>query len=182
MTVQERLGAAADEEISPSQRGLFMGRRGLHGRCVSTSCSQPAGLVLATFRRSVRRMAPDAHTVQRGPGEHLHFVPGMLGYINHSCGPNIVVDVDRREIVALRPIAAGEELVFFYPSTEWAMAAPFECVCGSPLCIGRVAGARSLPASVLGRYRVSRYVASAHAGLGLRPTGDPAGTAGTAAR
>lgn len=106
----------------------------------------------------------------------------MLRYINHSCEPNIVVDVDRWEVVALRPIAAREELVCFYPSTEWAMAAPFDCVCGSPLCIGWVAGARALPASVLGRYRVSRFVASAHAGLGRRPTDDPAGVGRRAAR
>ena len=34
-------------------------------------------------------------------------------------------------LTALRPISEGDELTFFYPSTEWAMAEPFECGCGA---------------------------------------------------
>lgn len=42
----------------------------------------------------------------------------------HSCDPNLGVDLqspDREEwrVVALKDIKAGEELTWFYPSTEW---------------------------------------------------------------
>lgn len=33
---------------------------------------------------------------------------------------------------------------FFYPSTEWYMAQPFDCLCGTPTCRGRIAGARDM--------------------------------------
>lgn len=52
-------------------------------------------------------------------------------YINHSCAPNVAMDVDRMVVRALEDIAIGEELSFFYPSTEWEMEQPFECWCNS---------------------------------------------------
>ncbi|KAK0747670.1 hypothetical protein B0T21DRAFT_354848 [Apiosordaria backusii] len=41
-------------------------------------------------------------------------------------------------------LKAGEELTFFYPSTEYAMAQPFDCFCGSGECKGRISGARDM--------------------------------------
>jgi hypothetical protein len=38
----------------------------------------------------------------------------------------------------------GDELTFFYPSTEWSMAQPFNCLCGKPTCRGRISGARDM--------------------------------------
>jgi len=38
--------------------------------------------------------------------------------------------------VALRDLAAGEELTFDYNATEWSMAEPFLCTCGA--CGGSV--------------------------------------------
>lgn len=38
---------------------------------------------------------------------------------------------------------------FFYPSTEWHMAQPFDCFCGTPSCRGRIAGARDMPRAQL---------------------------------
>ena len=69
-------------------------------------------------------------------------MPGLafLSFVNHGCEPNVAFDVERSALIALSPIAPGDELTFFYPSTEWAMASPFDCVCGSPRCLGRVAG------------------------------------------
>jgi len=34
-------------------------------------------------------------------------------------------------VVAARDLAADDELTFFYPSTEWSMAEPFDCWCGA---------------------------------------------------
>ncbi|KHE78305.1 hypothetical protein GE21DRAFT_1223741, partial [Neurospora crassa] len=33
---------------------------------------------------------------------------------------------------------------FFYPSTEWTMAQPFDCLCAKPTCRGRISGARDM--------------------------------------
>jgi len=59
-------------------------------------------------------------------------------YINHSCDPNVYVYSVNKErfVLAMRDIAAGEELVFDYAINEvngdW-----LECLCGSPNCRGR---------------------------------------------
>ncbi len=46
-------------------------------------------------------------------------------------------------------IQPGDELTFFYPYTEWAMAQPFDCFCGAATCRGRIAGARDMTAAQL---------------------------------
>jgi SET domain-containing protein len=40
-----------------------------------------------------------------------------MQYINHSCDPNVAFDTTAFKLVALKDIKAGDELVFFYPST-----------------------------------------------------------------
>ncbi|KAJ4309364.1 hypothetical protein N0V94_008966, partial [Neodidymelliopsis sp. IMI 364377] len=54
-----------------------------------------------------------------------------LVYINHSCQPSLIFDMEAWE-VRVNPdleggLKEGDELTFFYPSTEWSMAQPFEC-------------------------------------------------------
>jgi len=78
--------------------------------------------------------------------------------MNHSCNPNTILDTARMLVFASRDIAVGEELTFFYPSTEWEMSAPFVCMCGAPNCIHVVAGARFLPASTLENYYLNRHI------------------------
>ena len=48
--------------------------------------------------------------------------------------------------VALRPIAAGDEVRFHYAATEYEMAEPFACRCGARTCAGEVRGYRYLSA------------------------------------
>lgn len=52
----------------------------------------------------------------------------------------------------------GDELSFFYPSTEWDMAQPFECLCGSKECRGTISGAKDMPAEVLKNYWLSSHI------------------------
>ena len=66
-----------------------------------------------------------------------------------SCEPNVAFDVERWALVALSPVAPRDELTFFYPSTEWTMASPFDCACQSPRCLRRIAGASHAPAGSL---------------------------------
>ncbi|KAF9526131.1 hypothetical protein CPB83DRAFT_770863 [Crepidotus variabilis] len=79
-----------------------------------------------------------------GPEENFEF-NSDLSYINHSCEPNVAVDISSNQpkwhLRALKNINAGEPLSFFYPSTEWDMTQPFGCTCGKPSCLGKIQGA-----------------------------------------
>ena len=116
------------------------------------------GDVVARFRARVELDEPSWITVQVGERVHIVMDPDILGSLNHSCDPNVFLDVEAMRLVALRPIREGEELTFFYPSTEWRMAEPFECGCGTAQCAGRIAGARETPLHVLARYRLNPHI------------------------
>ena len=88
--------------------------------------------------------APSRMTIQVAEGKHLCTDHNVGAFVNHSCEPNFAFDADKLAFVAKHPIAKGEELSFNYLTTEWDMASPFDCECGSSLCVGRVAGARYL--------------------------------------
>jgi hypothetical protein len=96
--------------------------------------------------------------VQTGIDRHILLYPEELQYSNHSCDPNIFFDTTTMEIVALRQIQPGEELMFFYPSTEWDMAQPFACYCGSTQCIGSISGAMFIPREILKKYRLTDFI------------------------
>lgn len=66
-------------------------------------------------------------------------------YMNHDCDPSTAIH--DREVVALRDIIAGDGITFDYNTTEWELAEPFGCHCGSPRCVGTVHGARHLTAA-----------------------------------
>jgi hypothetical protein len=70
----------------------------------------------------------------------------------------VILDTDRLLMFAARDIEKGEELSFFYPSTEWEMDAPFICLCGASSCIHVVAGARFLPLSTLEHHYLNVHI------------------------
>ena len=115
----------------------------------------PGDLICALPCTAVHAKASQ-YTVQTG--NHRHIEIGTLAYMNHSCNPNIVMDTARMQVRAVRAIQPGEELTFFYPSTEWEMVSPFICLCGSPNCIHVVAGAKFLPLLVLERYYINQHI------------------------
>ncbi|CAK7209520.1 hypothetical protein SCUCBS95973_000468 [Sporothrix curviconia] len=83
-------------------------------------------------------------TVQVGRNQHINLNSDLL-YINHSCEPSLLFDTSSRNVwVGPKGLRVGDELTFFYPSTEWDMAQPFTCFCGTPSCRGRIAGARNM--------------------------------------
>lgn len=131
------------------------------GRCgarLVTTAPYAAGRVIGRLAGSQERRHPTSHSIQVDPGMHLDGL-GLFAYLNHSCAPNAVVDTGALTVRAARDIAAGEELTFFYPSTEWEMAEPFACLCGDAGCVGTVAGAKFLPPWLLARYFVNRHIA-----------------------
>ena len=91
---------------------------------------------------------PTRFSIQLGDGVHIE-ADGTLPeaemrarhpwrFLNHSCDPN--ARVDARSLVALRPIACGEQVTFDYTTTEASMAEPFTCLCGASGCVGSVRG------------------------------------------
>lgn len=116
------------------------------------------GEVLARFGARETLASPTYLTVQTGPDTHILLAPEHLQYINHSCDPNVFFNTTRMEIVALRAIAPGEEVRFFYPSTEWTMDRAFDCQCGSTACLGRIAGADQLDVHTLERYAFNQHI------------------------
>ena len=118
---------------------------------------QPANIV-CEFGAAAILPAASALTVQVGINEHIYLQPGVLQYINHSCSPNIFFDLTTFKAICLRPINKGDELFYFYPSTEWEMAEPFQCLCGSANCLGRIAGASYLSKDVIQNYRFSDFI------------------------
>jgi hypothetical protein len=108
-------------------------------------CDEPvaAGRIVLEFDGAVRPV-PARFSVQVGAHEHIHpdddavlaqdLTRFRWRFLNHSCAPTC--RVEGRRLVALRDLAAGEELTFDYNATEWSMAEPFACACGA--CGGSV--------------------------------------------
>lgn len=77
-----------------------------------------------------------------GTSEQDQMAKGYWRYLNHRCDPNVCIrDLD---VIALRPIASGEEITFDYDTTEYDMSEPFKCHCGSKNCRGWIRGFKHL--------------------------------------
>jgi hypothetical protein len=72
--------------------------------------------------------------------------------------PNIFFDTTAYEVICLVEIKTGDQLAYFYPSTEWIMAEPFKCDCGMSNCLGYINGASYLSIEVLADYRLSDFI------------------------
>ncbi|KAG5983056.1 hypothetical protein E4U55_000898 [Claviceps digitariae] len=92
---------------------------------------------------------PTYATVQMGKNSHLSLNSDLM-YINHSCEPSLIFDMASMNILAgPKGLQPGDELTFFYPSTEWTMAQPFTCLCNHPSCRGVISGAKDMDPSKL---------------------------------
>jgi hypothetical protein len=60
-------------------------------------------------------------------------------YVNHSCAPNTGLS-GQITLVALRDIAAGEEITYDYAMSDGSSYDEFACDCGAPECRHRVTG------------------------------------------
>jgi len=116
------------------------------------------GEVIAEFWAGTISAEPTYLTVQIDVGKHITLQPEFLQYINHSCDPNVFFDTTLMKVVALREIKEGEEMTFFYPSTEWKMTQTFECYCGSATCLGNIRGAAFLTDEQWKQYRLTDFI------------------------
>lgn len=120
--------------------------------------SLPAGSIFARITNPTPATVAYS-SVQASRDLHIELNCDLV-YINHSCAPSLVFDMERWEVrvSSERDLKEGDELTFFYPSTEWHMAQPFECGCGEKTCRGRITGAGDMGREVLGEYWLNRHV------------------------
>ena len=116
------------------------------------------GDIICEFGAAAILPAPSFLTVQVGINEHIYLQPGVLQYINHSCAPNVFFDTTAMQVVALKHIEDGEEMTFFYPSSEWEMKQSFQCYCGSPACLGEIKGSAYIAKNILKQYRLTDFI------------------------
>ncbi|MEO6637397.1 MAG: SET domain-containing protein-lysine N-methyltransferase [Ginsengibacter sp.] len=116
------------------------------------------GDIISTFNALQTKPHPTKYTVQVNDELHIILHPEFLQYMNHSCQPNIFFDTTKMELSCLREIAPGDELSFFYPSTEWAMAEPFKCFCEANNCLHDIQGASFLPQDILPYYKFTDFI------------------------
>jgi hypothetical protein len=133
-------------------------RAGLHGRGVFTDAAIPAGALLLAFTGPLLRYAettPETLALQIGPDLYLGGSGGADDYVNHSCAPNsgLVIRGTEVKLIAIRDIAAGEELAFDYSTVMDEDDFEFDCACGEAGCRGRIRDFKHLPAELRQRYQ-----------------------------
>ena len=144
--VSDHVFAAVRQNVQSSQKAFFAQRS-----------YQPGDLVAEFYAGAVLK-EPTYLTVQIGLTEHIMLQPEHLQYINHSCDPNVFFDTAQMKIIALRDVLEGDEMTFFYPSTEWDMAQPFTCYCGCRNCLGEISGAAHINPELLNTYTLTRFI------------------------
>ena len=117
-----------------------------------------AGDLLCSFSAASIQEFATYLTIQTAANRHITLQPEFLQYTNHSCEPNIFFNTTSMEVICLRDIQAGDELSFFYPSTEWEMAQPFVCNCGSEGCLQLINGASNLSVQTLSKYKLTDFI------------------------
>ncbi len=101
---------------------------------------------------------PNYLTIQIGENQHIELLPTCLECTNHSCDPNCFFDITSQELICLKAINLGDELTFFYPSSEWEMEQIFICQCGTKHCIQIIKGAKYINPTQRQRYRFTDFI------------------------
>jgi hypothetical protein len=97
-------------------------------------------------------------SVQTGPDSHIELNSDLV-FCNHSCAPSLIFDMGRFEVrVGDKDLKKGDALTFWYPSSEWHMAQPFDCTCGSDKCKGTISGAGNMNENILREYWLNDHI------------------------
>lgn len=135
-----------------------LGKGDYSSRAVSLKSFQP-GEVFARITGATSTNQRTFATVQTGKATDIELNTDLV-FCNHSCNPSVVFDMHRMEVRVVddRPLLSGEDVTFFYPSTEWDMQQPFDCNCGATQCVGWIHGAKYLSDDVLARYWLNPHI------------------------
>jgi hypothetical protein len=125
-----------------------------YGKCYRATRDIDVGTVVEHFDGSVVRYedVPEEEIIYIGwrPNDGAWIIPQTNArYINHSCNPNCIAN-EQCEIIAIKPIEAGEEITIDYvtvtkeeaenipEATFWDPRWTFQCKCGSENCYGLI--------------------------------------------
>ncbi|MEO8403149.1 MAG: SET domain-containing protein-lysine N-methyltransferase [Chitinophagaceae bacterium] len=144
--VSDHVFAVVRQNVDNDQKAFFAQR------------TYEPGHVVAEFSAGDVLSHPTYLTVQVGIDKHIMLQPEHLQYINHSCDPNVFFDTYTMKVIALKPISEGDEMTFFYPSTEWDMSQPFKCHCGCSNCLGEIRGAAHIKPEIIKGYTLTRFI------------------------
>ena len=143
----------SNHEIVEVRQRFIDGQHGIYA-CSSWNPEE----VITNFLAATYSAEPTYLTIQTGESLHITLDPEFLQYTNHSCDPNVFFDTAKMDLLALKRIYPGDELTFFYPSTEWMMHQPFDCFCKSHQCLGRIRGARYVKKNLRNRFRFTAFI------------------------
>lgn len=129
-------------------------------KSLHATVSFASGDIICDFGAGITQSYATYLTVQTGADRHITLMPEFLQYINHSCEPNVFFNTATMQLVCIAPLQPGDEFAFFYPSTEWEMAQPFVCNCGSNECLQLINGASHLSVETLAKYRLTDFIKS----------------------
>jgi SET domain-containing protein len=136
-----------------------VGGSGVHGTGAFAARPIRAGEPVLTQRGRVVRTAelsPAEKALMLGPDLWLEADPAdphPSDEVNHACDPNLGFRDGTLEMVALRDIAAGDELSFHYSTAMDEPGWGFPCRCGSGGCAGEVRGWSEISAAQRERLR-----------------------------
>lgn len=117
------------------QRSLFIGKSAIHGQGVHAGFSFATGDVIHRMSgKHVFRSRPQSEPNYIGIAPNVWIDPDPpFDTVNHSCNPNAAFGRGF-DLVALREIAADEEVTFDYSTTEADPEWQLSCVCGADVC------------------------------------------------
>jgi len=118
---------------------LANGRKGLFA-----VVSIEKGEILIDLKGERTLSSPTKRSLQIGQGKHAFGSEETVGYLNHSCDPNVFLDFSCLCVRALKDIPAGDEVTINYAATEYEMHDSFRCDCGSPACLRTIKGFKFL--------------------------------------
>ena len=119
------------QRVSNHQVAAVFKNQNDHHQSLHAMVSLKPGEVISKFTEGITQNFATYLTIQTGTDTHITLVPEFLQFTNHSCNPTAFFDTTNMELVCLEPLQEGDEITFFYPSTEWEMAQPFVCNCGN---------------------------------------------------
>lgn len=96
----------------------------------------------ALHGRELDALTPDARRRILQVDEDIYLyseVESVADWVNHCCEPNAGLR-GQVALVALRAIAAGEEITYDYAMSDGSAYDGFHCQCGAPSCRGQISG------------------------------------------
>ena len=122
-------------------------------------------------------LSPQRRSLSIQVADELYLVgpeqPAPNDMVNHSCEPNCGI-LGSTVLVAMRTIAAGEEVTYDYAMSDGSPYDEFACACGSAMCRGLVTGNDWSHPELVERYR-GWYSAYLQARIDRRGEGDHQG-------